>query len=74
MRKFVTKKEALQTVKRIKEKGLTYYYGEKIDTNGGMDYINYDSMEDMLKSLGFGGPESEFIVASMVVAGAKFTR
>lgn len=74
MRKLVTKKKALETIKSLKEKDLTSYYGYTNCLSGGTEYLVYSEMVEMFIDLGFGGPESEFIVASMVVAGAKFTR
>ena len=69
--KFATIKNANEVIKETKEKDNTSYFGWEM-----FGKVTYCSMSDMIRHLreaGFGVAESNFIVAAMIKAGAKFT-
>lgn len=72
--KTVTKKEALEIIKNGNFTERTFYFGYKNIVTGKIVYIDYEVMKETLCDCGFGKAESEFIVASMVLAGAKLDK
>ena len=72
MSKFITRKEAAETIKQIKDEEFTSYYGYEMF--GKVNYLNYKDLSDMFILKGFGEYETELIIASLVNSGAKILK
>lgn len=60
---YATKKAAQEVIRKTKEENLTGYF----DGN-----IEFSYIKNIFREVGFGDAETNFILAAMVNAGAKF--
>lgn len=70
--KFMTKKVASEVIRETIEKESTMYFGQR-ESKILPEYIRASDMKNVFRSSGFGEAETNFIIAAMVKAGAKFT-
>ena len=61
--KYATKKNAKDIIEWAKETGQTAYFDGE---------LNMSRMKEMFRDFGFGIEETNVIIASLVLAGAKF--
>lgn len=72
MSKFITRKEAVETIKQIKDEEFTSYFG--FEMFGKVNYLNCKDLSVMFINKGFGEYETELIIASLVNSGAKILK
>lgn len=61
--KYATKKAAQEVIRKTKEENLTFFFDGELE---------FSYMKNQFRADGYGEDETNFILAAMVNAGAKF--